>query len=143
MVKPGVYYAELAGDVLEKQSKFDEDKIYYQAPLLLTPKGGGEPVRFIWSFQPDAETWTDALLAIGGRRNAAGGVDAPARPEGRRFVITIVKYASKDGKERRLVASAEPVDGAAIAEDPAQDGPDPLDEAVHHKGPGSDDDVPF
>jgi hypothetical protein len=120
MAAPGVYHAELAGDVEEKQSKFDEAKIYYQAPLNLIPKAGGESIRFLWSFQPDSEIWMDALLAIGGRRTASGGVTPPAHPEGRRFEVTLVKAQRKDGKEKREIVSAGPIEGQAH---PADDGP--------------------
>jgi hypothetical protein len=140
MVNPGVYYAELDGDVVEKESKFGEGKVYFQAPLLLTPKAGGVPVRYLWSFQQDSDVWTDALLALGGRRDAAGGVTPPAHVEGRRFEVVLVKAVRKDGKEKREIVSAAPVDGVAqpTEDQPADDGPDPLDQAKH-----SDDDVPF
>jgi hypothetical protein len=144
LASPGRYYAELDGDAVEKESKFDPDKRYWQIPLRLTPESGGEPVRFLWFCQPDSEVLADALLAIGGRRNSSGGIDAPARPEGRRFLATIVKAVRKDGKEKRDLVAAERVDGTAYpADKPADDGPDPLDQAVRSKGPAGDDDIPF
>jgi hypothetical protein len=125
MVTPGAYYAELDGDTVERESKWDQDKKYFQIPLLLTPKAGGQPVRFLWFCQPDSDVWTDALIAIGGRRNISGGVDAPAHPEGRRFLVTIIKHVGKDGRERRQVASAERIDGAVEEGPPTGEDPDP------------------
>jgi hypothetical protein len=142
MVTPGTYEAEIIGDAIEKTSTFDADKVYFLIPLLLHGKSG-EPVRFSWAVPPNADLYTAALKAIGGRTDSTGAVSAPLNPEGRRFKIVIAKAFKKDGKEKREVVAVEPLGGAPLVEEPADDGPDPLDEAAHHKGSGGDDDVPF
>ena len=134
LANPGVYYAEFDGDAVEKESKFDAEKRYFQIPLLLTPKAGSGPVKFLWFCQPDSDVLSDALLAIGGRRNAGGGVDAPAHPEGRRFEVVLIKGTRKDGKEKREIASAGPIEGQPH---PADDGPPVCPD------PDPDTDVPF
>ncbi len=98
LVPMGDYIAEVNGEIQEKQSTFDPNKIFLALPLTLID-GQRESFAFSWYFNPRSPRYADFLLAIGGSRLDSGNIQPPPGSyNGRKVMIRIGQRTSKDGR---------------------------------------------
>jgi hypothetical protein len=101
LLPAGVYTAEVEAEAVEKESRFDSAKTYFEIRLTLRDaKNVSHDYR--WRFQPRGPVYRDFLIAVGGKAGPDGSVAAPGDYLGKTFRLTLAKRASKTDPSKML-----------------------------------------